>query len=333
MTQRIKYHFLQGLFRLFSALADKTGGWRVFVQPKLIIGSLIIGTVLNSCQTKHEEKKESEQDSIPVKEALSKCYAQTSTIEQQNKRKITKQKKHLKHIINSRHKSLIQFDPSFPGGVGCLSEYIERHLQYPGSAKKLGIEGKVIVNFLVEKDGKISDVKILKPLDQAFDAEAIRVVKSMPRWTPGRLGQKHIAIRIVLPITFKSQQDSVSLKPLVVTGATSNMSHCYCPGIPIKPIKERESPPYALNNEILSQIDKVNTYGHFECDLTFDKAGFLSDYFIIQSLDDKIDQQIIMAIKNLSVRNQIVDKTIRLSYDPPSSFEWKILYNEEKKDK
>lgn len=76
--------------------------------------------------------------------------------------------------------------PSFPGGAAELMQYIESHKKYPREAEENGIQGRVVVEFTVQADGTLSDIHIKKSVDPHIDAEAIRVVKSMPRWNPGR---------------------------------------------------------------------------------------------------------------------------------------------------
>lgn len=99
----------------------------------------------------------------------------------------------------------VQVMPNFPGGMNALYDYIGKNLQYPASARESGIEGKVIVSFTVEKDGCISDIKILRSLDPDCDEEAIRLIQSMPAWTPGKQGDKPVRVRMNLPIVFKLQ--------------------------------------------------------------------------------------------------------------------------------
>jgi len=99
--------------------------------------------------------------------------------------------------------SIVQVMPNFPGGINALYEYINTHRQYPPSAREAGIEGRVIVGFVVEKDGRFSNMQVLRSLDQACDEEAVRLIKSMPAWTPGKQGDKVLRVRMTLPIVFK----------------------------------------------------------------------------------------------------------------------------------
>lgn len=92
--------------------------------------------------------------------------------------------------------------PEFPGGYAALIKYLKKHLKFPNIAKENGIQGRVYVNFVVNKTGHISDVKILKGVDVSLDREAIRVVQQMPVWTPGEQRGRAVNVSYNLPINF-----------------------------------------------------------------------------------------------------------------------------------
>lgn len=93
--------------------------------------------------------------------------------------------------------------PEFEGGAGKLFEYLSRTLKYPELAKSTGIQGKVFVQFVVDKKGKIKDAKVIQGINSLLDKEALRVVESMPDWTPGRQHGKPVSVIYNLPISFK----------------------------------------------------------------------------------------------------------------------------------
>ncbi len=95
--------------------------------------------------------------------------------------------------------------PSFPGGQGALMEYLQKNIKYPVVAAENGIEGRVIVRFVVSKDGSISNVTVVRSVDSALDKEAIRVVESMPKWIPGKQNGASVNVNFTLPVTFKLQ--------------------------------------------------------------------------------------------------------------------------------
>lgn len=95
--------------------------------------------------------------------------------------------------------------PSFPGGKEALMQYFAENMKYPQDAYEQKIGGRVLVQFVIEKDGSISDVEIARSVFPSLDEEAIRLVKGMPRWNPGKQNDKAVRIKYVLPVTFQPQ--------------------------------------------------------------------------------------------------------------------------------
>ncbi len=92
--------------------------------------------------------------------------------------------------------------PEFPGGYKEMMKYIEQNMRYPEEAKKAGTQGRVVVQFLVNKNGAISDVSVLRSVDRLLDAEAVRLVRSMPKWKPGMQKGKAVTVKYTVPILF-----------------------------------------------------------------------------------------------------------------------------------
>lgn len=95
--------------------------------------------------------------------------------------------------------------PSFPGGQGALLEYLASHVKYPVVAQENGVQGRVVVSFVVERDGSITDVRVVRSVDPSLDREAARVVSSMPRWTPGKQNGSAVRVKYNVPVMFKLQ--------------------------------------------------------------------------------------------------------------------------------
>ena len=95
--------------------------------------------------------------------------------------------------------------PSFPGGNGALMSYLSSNVKYPVVAQENGVQGRVIISFVVERDGSISDVKVARSVDPSLDREAQRVVKSMPRWTPGKQNGQTVRVKYTVPVVFRLQ--------------------------------------------------------------------------------------------------------------------------------
>ena len=95
--------------------------------------------------------------------------------------------------------------PSFPGGDAELMKFLNTHIKYPVVAEENGIQGRVVATFVVERDGSISDVKVIKSVDPSLDKEAIRVLKSMPKWIPGKQNGSAVRVKYTVPVTFRLQ--------------------------------------------------------------------------------------------------------------------------------
>jgi protein TonB len=95
--------------------------------------------------------------------------------------------------------------PSFPGGQSALLQYLSSNIKYPVVAEENGVQGRVIVTFVVEKDGSITDVRVVKSVDPSLDKEAQRVVKSMPKWIPGKQNGSAVRVKYTVPVTFRLQ--------------------------------------------------------------------------------------------------------------------------------
>lgn len=98
--------------------------------------------------------------------------------------------------------------PQFPGGQGVLMKYLAANIKYPTSAVKAKKQGRVIVTFIVQKDGSVTHAKIAKSIDPELDAEALRIVKGMPKWTPGTQNGKPVSVRYMVPVKFSLQKDA-----------------------------------------------------------------------------------------------------------------------------
>ena len=95
--------------------------------------------------------------------------------------------------------------PSFPGGNAALMEYLSKNVKYPVVAQENGVQGRVVVSFVVERDGSITDVKVVRSVDPSLDREAARVVSSMPKWIPGKQNGSTVRVKYNVPVSFRLQ--------------------------------------------------------------------------------------------------------------------------------
>ena len=95
--------------------------------------------------------------------------------------------------------------PEFPGGQGALLQYLAKSIKYPVIAQENGIQGRVSCSFVVNKDGSIVDAEVIRGVDPSLDKEALRVINSMPKWSPGKQRGKPVRVKYTVPVTFRLQ--------------------------------------------------------------------------------------------------------------------------------
>ena len=180
---------------------------------------------------------------------------------------------------NDKAYDVVEEMPQYPGGVGKLMEYVSMNVRYPKEAESKSIQGRVIITFVVEKDGSITDAEVIKSVDPALDAEALRVVKAMPKWTPGKQEGKPIRVKYTMPITFALQGGDVIpdgkvkganvMNETVVVGIGDNAKaiHTNVPYVlvddkPIDSDKLKDIDPKTIDHmEVLKSKAAIEKYG------------------------------------------------------------------------
>lgn len=112
--------------------------------------------------------------------------------------------------------------PQFSGGIEAMLKYLAENVRYPKEAEEKSLQGRVIATFVVEKDGSISRAKVVKSVDPLLDEEALRVVNSMPNWTPGRQNGEPVAVKYTIPISFRLQGESEPASESIKIGPHPN---------------------------------------------------------------------------------------------------------------
>ena len=110
-----------------------------------------------------------------------------------------------KEEVTNKVFDVVEVMPSFPGGQGDLMSYLSSHVKYPVVAQENGVQGRVTVSFVVERDGSITDVHVVRSVDPSLDREAARVVSSMPNWQPGKQNGSAVRVKFNVPVQFKLQ--------------------------------------------------------------------------------------------------------------------------------
>jgi TonB family protein len=196
MKTKIKFNIFGFLYNIFAFLADKTNGWKMFVKPKLLFGALVVGMGVNSCRTQ-----------VPKLPAVT-CY-KPAPLEYREYREYRAKINQIDsttftndtvHYIGS-----VEIKPQFPGGEGKMMKFISKNLIWP--APEICAQGRVTCIFIIEKDGSISNIEIIKGFEglPAFNAEAVRVISLMPKWKPAQKNGQIVRCTYTLPIVFKLQ--------------------------------------------------------------------------------------------------------------------------------
>ncbi|WP_373733716.1 TonB family protein [Bacteroides heparinolyticus] len=119
--------------------------------------------------------------------------------------------------------TVVEQMPAYPGGMAALMEYFKENMRYPASAKERGLQGRVTVQFVVDKDGSIKEPKVIRSIDQELDEEALRLVKSMSKWEPGRQNGEPVAVKFAVPVPFKLDADVRMSEQLVIQEVRTSM--------------------------------------------------------------------------------------------------------------
>lgn len=128
--------------------------------------------------------------------------ARTDVVE---KVQIEEPKQEVKQEVTQKIFDVVEQQPSFPGGQSALLSWLSSNIHYPPVAEENGIQGRVVVSFVVEPDGSISNVQVVRGVDPSLDKEAVRVTKAMPKWVPGKQNGQAVRVKYNLPVTFKLQ--------------------------------------------------------------------------------------------------------------------------------
>ncbi len=209
IVNNFNYSLIKNRIKMISKIKS-----RKIANVKILIGFVLAVSLIAvfACEQKKSEKVES----IPVEKTSTivfqgnslKVIGDSAVIENLksliNKEEAMKNSSPPGHLTNGEliYTEVDQM-PEFPGGETALRAYLGKEVKYPDEAVKKGIQGKVFVIFVVAKDGSVSGATVVRGVDPMLDAEALRVVNTMPKWTPGKQNGKDVAVQFTVPINFK----------------------------------------------------------------------------------------------------------------------------------
>ena len=210
--------------------------------------------------------------------------------------------------------------PEFPGGNTELMKFLAKNIKYPAEAQQKGEQGRVMVQFVVGKDGKLSDIEIMRSISPTLDAEAIRVIKAMPTWKPGTQRGQAVAVKYTIPISFRLQGSKGDDKPVAsdiqVVSATKANNENSKP-IPTDPVKDSNGEEVFMvvekmpefpggtaelmkflqqNIKYPEQARKDSIQGRVIVQFTIKKTGEVSNTTVIRSVSPELDAEAIRVI-------------------------------------
>ena len=186
------------------------------INYALVLIGIALTTLLFSCNMKKikdikDKFDESEQveNSVIGDDSLahaSETEETTSAVKSTTKAgKIIAESSAPKKVFTGKVYDIVEQMPSFPGGPAELMKWLSSHVQYPAIAIESCIQGTVIVAFIVEPDGSVSNAKLVRSIDPCIDQEALRVVRQMPKWKPGKQNGAAVRVKYNVPVIFKLQ--------------------------------------------------------------------------------------------------------------------------------
>ena len=192
--------------------------------------------------------------------------------------------------------------PEFPGGQIAMLEYLSKNVRYPDEAHKAGKQGRVIATFVVEKDGSITNAKVVRSIDPLLDAEALRVISSMPNWIPGKQNGKPVAVKYTVPVSFKVH-DYYSLCPsinLMKDDAFCALSTCKTCTFHVSTKKYTGTQWQTMWQKFFNNVTHIYVFSHSS------KQIFTSKYSVPE---EKIISRYKRSLRNLPKLVRIADHT------------------------
>ena len=244
---------------------------------------------------------------------------------------------------------IVEEMPQFPGGENALMEYVSKNVVYPEEAKEKEIQGRVFISFVVEKDGSIGEVKVLRGIGGGCDEESVRVISDMPRWKPGKQKGEFVRVSYQIPIMFKLGQTNDEYKTTVKTVIAGDDEHSWKTStatIPDNPAKEKMQPDkngvYQIVEEMpmfpggeqamLDYVSKNVVYpeeainkgiaGRVFVSFIVEKDGSVNEVEVMRGIGGGCDEEAVRVVKSMPKwkPGKMKGKPVRVSYMMPIIF-------------
>jgi TonB family protein len=219
---------------------------------------------------------------------------------------------------------IVEESPSFPGGEDSLKAFIAREIQYPKLAAEAGIQGKVFVNFVVEIDGSISNIKVLRDIGGGCGVEAMRVVGSMPPWNPGKQRQKAVRVSITMPVEFKLNKSSAPASTAMPdTASKPKTIYTVVEVQPSFPGGEEALTEYIVDNiEYPEQARKAGIQGKVYVAFVVEEDGSISNVRVLRDIGGGCGEEAVRVVKLMPRWNPASQKgkPVKVQVSLPVSF-------------
>ena len=167
---------------------------------------VLAAAVMFSCGTAMAQNTQSQRQRKPTSQVVKPQTQKSPRQKSATAAKVMQTENAQRQEKSNKVYDAVEVPPSFPGGPEAMLSWIYDHINYPPIAQENNISGRVVVQIIVEKDGSVSNVNVVRSIDPSLDREAVRVVSSMPKWTPGKVKGSPVRVRYTLPVAFKLQQ-------------------------------------------------------------------------------------------------------------------------------
>ena len=295
--------------RIIMMMKRQTSPWArlkaLFVLPVAFAAVTVI-----SCTSPKEKKTEANQEPASAPEMQVVTYAPQP-----------------KEAAQGEVFQVVEEQPMFPGGMGEMMKFLQQNVKYPKEAQDQGKQGRVIVQFVVNKDGSISNDTIVRSVDPLLDAEAIRVVRSMPNWTPGKQKGEAVRVRFTLPVTFRleggAESKPAEVKQVVKTSTQGEEIFKVVEQMPEYPGGMGELMKFLQRNaRYPKEAQEQGKQGRVVVQFVVEKDGSITDAKIAKSVDPQLDAEalrVVNAMPNWTPGKQR-GKEVRTYFTIPVTF-------------
>ena len=221
--------------------------------------------------------------------------------------------------------------PAFPGGQSALFQWLSSNIKYPAEAEKNGVQGRVIVTFVVERDGSITETKVVRSVDPQLDVEAVRVIKSMPHWNPGKQNGSAVRVKYTLPLSFRLTAPAKTDSSSVRKDSTGVSPDTQTDKKALNIVEEMPSFPggkpalvqwLSSNIKYPAKAEENGIQGRVIVSFTVERDGSITDVKVVKSVDPLLDEEAVRVTKSMPrwIAGKQQGKTIRVKYAMPLTF-------------